>query len=72
MCKEKLEFGCKKQKLNRFRVWAVASISWEILACFKGLVSNLPPLTVANEVQFIGKDLGAWRSQEYNHHMLGR
>ena len=63
----------QKSKTSRFCIWAATLSSWEILARFQGFSFQFfDPFTVANEVKFIGKDLVAWRSQEYNHHMLGR
>ena len=59
----------QKSKTSKFCIWAAALSSWEILARFQGFSFRFFDLvSVANEVQLIGKDFVALRSQEYNHH----
>ena len=68
----KIRTWMQKPEISRFCICVYNFKLFEISAKFQGFfLKFLTSLTVANEVQFIGKDFVAWRSQEYNHHMLG-
>ena len=63
----------QESKANRFCIFVFAVLdSWNFSRGSRLFLSQISDLfTVANVVQFIGKDLVAWRNQRYNHHMLG-